>query len=63
MDELIRELEQIAANARRRRNLYTPDQITWQRNDQMAQDYDHAANLAHEAKRRMAEQAPAWELG
>lgn len=50
MDELIRELEELAAAAERVGNLT------------LREAYSYSAKLAREAQRRMAEREPAWDL-
>lgn len=50
MDELIRELDELAAAADRIGNLT------------LREAYAHSAHLAREAKRRMADREPAWDL-
>lgn len=62
MDELIRELQSKAESARALRGMHPADSKMWQRYDGMGHAYDHAASLAYESKRRMADREPAWTL-
>ena len=62
MDELIRELEIRVVAAEGRKVLADEGSTDWWYHDGVASTYRRAADLAREAKRRMDEQAPAWDL-
>jgi hypothetical protein len=63
MDELIRELEERSASLRADATACNPENLTaWIALDAAASSYHNAAVLAVEAKRRMADREPAWEL-
>lgn len=62
MDELIRELQSKAESARALRDTHPRGSRKWCYWDEMGQTWDHATSLAVQAKRRMAEREPAWNL-
>lgn len=62
MDELIRELQRRAKLARGLRDLEPPTSTLARCLETMEAAYDNAADLAIEAKRRMAEREPAWTV-
>lgn len=61
MDELIREMQGKARSAYALRNMQI-DEETRKHYDTIAQTWEHAVYLAQDAKRRMAEREPAWDL-
>jgi hypothetical protein len=62
MDELIRELEELATGSRELRDEHRTNSAPARYYNGEAQAYAHAAKLAREAKRRMAEREPTWDI-
>lgn len=62
MDELIKELERLAVEAIEERKACLHSSLMWVRKDAAAMAFVDASRLAREAKRRMAEREPAWDL-
>lgn len=63
MDELIRQLEERPAELQKKRDACRPDSTEARLVlDAAATAYSNAALLAEQAKRRMADREPAWDI-